>query len=331
MPVKISDIASAAGVSTATVSRVLNGNKKVHPSTVKKVLRLADAMGYHPHIYAQGLASKKKNRISMLIPVVSNYFVSEILSGVQDSLQNEHFELTVVNINNQEDTFKQASNIIKKRFSDGYLLISLHLQNQQYRKLRGYDVPLCLVDDSSEFCDSVSFNNTNGSYLATKYFLDNRCKRIAFLLANPEAVPISERLNGYKKALSDYDIAFDESLVKTGNDMDRDGFNEKNGYQAMRKILDLSPLPDACVCTSDTKAIGALKAMKEKDKVIPIIGFDNLSVAKYIGLSSVCQPMYKMGFKATKQLLSRVKNPDQEVTSDLYQPEIMLRSSSVFS
>jgi len=260
VPVKLIDIANAAGVSTATVSRVLNGNKKVHPDTIKKVLRIANAMGYHPHVYAQGLASKKKNRISMLIPVMSNYFISEILRGVQDSLEDEDYELNIVNINNKADTYTQVENIIKKRWSEGYLLISLHLNEDQYLQLKRFEVPLCLVDDSSELYDSVRFNNTKGAYLATKYFLENSCKRIAFLLANPEATPIKERLNGYKKALIEYGIEFDETLVHTGNDMDRDGFNEKNGYQAMLKILALDPLPDACFCTSDTKAIGALKA-----------------------------------------------------------------------
>jgi LacI family transcriptional regulator len=328
VPVKISDIAKAAGVSTATVSRVLNGNKKVNPDTINKVLRIADAMGYHPHVYAQGLASKKKNRISMLIPVMSNYFITEILRGVQDSLKGEEFELNIVNINNQEDIFAQVSSIIKKRFSDGYLLISLHLKKQEYRKLKRYEVPLCLVDDSSEFYDSVHFNNMEGAYLATKYFLNNGRKRIAFLLANPDATPIYERLKGYKQALSEYGIDFDPSLVQTGNNLDRDGFNEKNGYQAMQKILKLDPLPDACFCTSDTKAVGALKAMRENKIRIPIIGFDDLSVSHYIGLSSIFQPMYNMGFKATKKLISRVKKPNQDISHDLYQPKLMLRCSS---
>lgn len=330
MPVKLVDIAKAAGVSIATVSRVLNGNKQVKPQTIKTVLRIADAMGYHPHIYAQGLASKKKNRISVLIPVLSNYFITEILKGVQDSLLEEEYELNIVNISNREDTFSQVESIIKKRWSEGYILMSLHLSENQYQCLKKYDVPLCLVDDSSEFYDSVCFNNMKGSYLATKYFLDNSCKRIAFILANPDARPIKERLYGYKKALSEYDVPFDESLIFSGNDMDRDGFNERNGYQAMLKILNTNPLPDACFCTSDTKAFGAFKAMKETGRMIPVIGFDNLSVSKYIGLSSVYQPVYDMGFRATKKLISRMNHPCLKVSSEMYHPELLIRDSSCF-
>lgn len=328
MPVKLIDIAKAAGVSTATVSRVLNGNEKVNPDTIKNVLRIAESMGYHPHVYAQGLASKKKNRISMLIPVMSNYFITEILRGVQDSLHDEDFELNIVNINSRTDIFEQVENIVKKRWSDGHILISLHLTEDEHKKLKRFEVPICLVDDFSDIYDSVRFNNPKGSYLATKYFLDRSCKRIAFLSANPIAIPVKERLEGYKKALSEYGEEFNEALVVTGDDMDRDGFTEKHGYQAMLKILDLSPLPDSCVCTSDTKAIGALKAMREKETDIPIIGFDNLSVAQYIGLSSVNQPMYDMGFRATRKLLVRMNNPDLKLSSELYHPELMLRSSS---
>jgi LacI family transcriptional regulator len=330
VPVKLVDIAKAAGVSTATVSRVLNGNKQVNSDTIKNVLRIADAMGYHPHVYAQGLASKKKNRISMLIPVMSNYFITEILRGVQDSLQDEEYELNIVNINNRADTFTQVENIIKRRWSEGYILISLHMSEDQYKQLKKIDVPLCLVDDSSELYDSVCFNNRKGAYIATKHFLENSCKRIAFILANPEATPIKERLKGYKQALSEYGIPFDESLVHTGSDMDRDGFNEKNGYQAMLKILDMDPLPDACFCASDTKAFGAYKAMKERGIEIPIIGFDNLSVAQYIGLSSVYQPMYDMGYRATKKLISRIDHPCLKVSSELYHPELLIRESSGF-
>lgn len=328
MPVKLIDIAKAAGVSTATVSRVLSGNKKVNPDTIKNVLRIAEEMGYHPHVYAQGLASKKKNRISMLIPVMSNYFITEILRGVQNSLHNEDFELNIVNINSHTDSYSQVENIIKKRWSEGCLLISLHLSKDELKKLKRYEVPICLVDDFSEMYDSVRFNNIKGGYMATKYFLDRSCKRVAFLSANPEAIPVIERLNGYRQALAEYGKEFDESLVVTGEDMDRDGFTERNGYQAMLKIMDLIPRPDACFCTSDTKAIGALKAMREKETEIPLIGFDNLSVAKYIGLSSVHQPMYDMGFRATKKLISRLNKPDLKISSELYHPELMLRSSS---
>ena len=328
MPVKLIDIAKAAGVSTATVSRVLNGNKRVNPDTIKNVLRIADEMEYHPHVYAQGLASKKKNRLSMLIPVMSNYFITEILRGVQDSLKDEDFELNIVNINSRSDIFKQVENIIKKRWSEGYILISLHLSQNQHKKLKRFEIPICLVDDFSNLYDSVRFDNTKGAYMATKFFLDRGCERIAFMSANPDAIPVIERLNGYKQALSEYGKEFDESLVVTGNDMDRDGFNERNGYQAMLKILDLKPQPDACFCTSDTKAIGALKTMREREVELPIIGFDNLSVAQFIGLSSVYQPMYDMGFRATRKLLTRLKNPDLKISSELYHPELIHRSSS---
>jgi len=144
----IYDIAKAAEVSIATVSRVFNRSGTVKESTRKKVLNIADEMGYHPQAYAQGLASKKKNNIMMLVPVMSNYFFTEILKGTQDILSNENIELNIVNINQEKGAFKQVEQIIKRQWADGYLFVSLHLDDSDLKKLRRYNavgrrLPVC--------------------------------------------------------------------------------------------------------------------------------------------------------------------------------------------
>jgi LacI family transcriptional regulator len=167
-----------------------------------------------------------------------------------------------------------------------------------------------------------------GSYLATDYFINKGFRRIAYLSALPDSVPVKERLNGYQNALADAGIKFDKDLVKSGDDMSRDGFTEKSGYQAMEKILTLDPLPEACVCASDIKAIGALKATNETGLHIPLIGYDDLTIAEYIGLSTVHQPIYKMGAEATESLIKRINNPKEKPTTLVYKPELVIRSSS---
>ena len=324
----IYDIAKAAGVSIATVSRVFNQAENVKPQTRNKVLKVAEEMGYHPHVYAQGLASKKKNRIVMLAPVMSNYFFTEVLRGIQDSLAEENFELNIVNIGRKEDAFKQVSETLKKRWAEGYLLVSLHFSDKELKTLKRYNVPLCLVDDYSNLFDSVSFNNKEGAYLATKYLISKNYERIAVLSADASSIPIRERILGYKRALSENDIPFDESLIVTGDSMERDGFTELSGYQAMKKILKMNPVPDAVFCTSDTKAVGANKALREMKIDMPLISFDNLTIAEYIDLSTVNQPMYDMGFRATNKLIQRLHNPDLRISNEVHHPELVLRSSS---
>jgi LacI family transcriptional regulator len=110
--------------------------------------------------------------------------------------------------------------------------------------------------------------------------------------------------------------------------MYRDGFSEQNGYEAMKKLLELADRPDACFCTSDTQAVGALKAMKEKQVHIPIIGYDDITISNFIGLSTIRQPMYDMGTFATQRLMYRMQNPEAEFSHKIFAPELILRSST---
>jgi LacI family transcriptional regulator len=110
--------------------------------------------------------------------------------------------------------------------------------------------------------------------------------------------------------------------------MYRDGFSEQNGYEAMKRLLELPNPPQACLCTSDIQAVGALKAMEEKDMKIPIIGYDDITISNYIGLSTIRQPMYDMGTLATKKLMERMKNGEAEPESKVFAPELILRSST---
>lgn len=285
-------------------------------------------MGYQPHVYAQGLASKQKNRIMMLAPVMSNYFLTEILRGIQDCLASYEFELNIVNINQDSKPIFQVENVIKKSWAEGYLLASLHLNENELESLKRYNTPISLLDDYCEHFDSVSFDNIEGAFQATDYLISRGHKNVVLLSAHPDAIPIKERVEGYKKALKKNRLPFKASNVLTGDNMERDGFNEMNGYEAMRKILSMNPLPDAVFCTSDIKAVGAQKAMRENRIQLPIISFDNLSIAEYIGLSTVSQPMYTMGKEATKMLIKRIRNKDAKPIHKMYKPKLIARCSS---
>jgi len=324
----IYDIAEAAGVSIATVSRVFNKKGRVKKETSQRVLAVADELGYHPQVFAQGLARKKKNSIMMFMPIMSNHFFMEILGAIQDKLTNKNIELNIVHISPEEDAFSQVEYQLKRQWADGYLFVSLHFDSDQWKVFKKFEVPISVIDDFNPHFDSVAVDNVKGSYLATEYFINKGFRRISKLTAFPNAVPVQDRLKGYKTALVDYNIPFEQSLVKRGNDMSRDGFTERSGYQAMKKILSIEPVPDACVCASDIKAIGAIKAMNELGIRIPIISYDNLTLAEYIGLSTVHQPIQEMGVKATQSLIERIDNPDAKPTKTIYDPKLVIRSSS---
>lgn len=325
----IYDIAKKAGVSIATVSRVMNKSEGIADKTREKVLKVADELGYHPQAYAQGLARKKKNIIMVVVPVLSNYFFMEVLGGIQDEISNHNYDLNIFNLQgNGGDMFPQVENIIKRQLADGYLFISTHMNREQLEKLQKYDAPIALIDESFPGMDSVSVDNEDGTEKAMRYFLDNGLTRIAMISGMKSSKPADQRIKGYKKALKNAGVEVDEQLIVTGASMYRDGFSEQNGYEAMKRLLELPDPPEACFCASDIQAVGAMKAMKEKGIQIPIIGYDDITISNYIGLSTIRQPMYDMGTLATQKLIERMKNGALQPTQKVFAPELILRSST---
>lgn len=325
----IYDIAKKAGVSIATVSRVVNKQEGIADKTREKVLAVADELGYHPQAYAQGLARKKKHIITVVVPVLSNYFFMEVLAGIQDEMSASPYDLNIFNVNgNGETMFSQVETLIKRQWADGYLFISTHLKDENLKKLKRYDLPITLVDESHPDFDSVSVNNQEGIQQAMDYFIDRGWTRIAMITALKTSKPGQQRIKGYKKALREAGVMVDDSLIVTGDSMYRDGFSEENGYQAMKKLLAMDEHPEACFCTSDIQAVGALKAMKEAGVHIPIIGYDDITISDYIGLSTIRQPMYEMGAYATRRLLEHMQEEKQHPVQKEYAPELVIRSST---
>ncbi|RNC85779.1 MAG: LacI family transcriptional regulator [Balneola sp.] len=325
----IYDIAEQAGVSIATVSRVFNHSSNVSESTRQKVMAVAEKVGYHPQAYAQGLASKKSNTIMVVVPVISNYFFMEVLGGIQDKLGELGYELNIFNVTADDHLFDQVEHVLKRRWAEGYLFISIHLNDDQWKQLTKYNVPITLVDEHFEGFDSVSVDNVQGAYRATKCLLDKGFRRVAMLSALKSSKPIRDRLLGYSKALTERGLEFCEELVISGDSTYRDGFTERGGYEAMTKMLAMDNMPDACFCASDIQAVGALKAMKDTGKSIPIIGYDDIELSEYIGLSTIRQPMRDMGFYATQNLIERMKNKDKAISQTIYSPELIHRSSTI--
>ncbi|MEX0721894.1 MAG: LacI family DNA-binding transcriptional regulator [Balneolaceae bacterium] len=328
MAATIYDIAKKAGVSIATVSRVFNNSANVSEQARKKVLDVADAVGYHPHAFAQGLASKKTNTVMVVVPVISNYFFMEVLGGIQDKLSELNYELSIFNISPNKDINEQVEHVLKRRLAEGYLFISIHLDEKDWGQLIKYDVPITLVDEHFEGFDSVSVDNAQGAYRAAKSLFEAGFERVAMLSALDTSKPIRDRLKGYKKALSEFKKPFNENLVVKGDTMYRDGFTERAGYEAMIKILTMEPNAEACFCASDIQAVGALKAMQDTGKYIPIIGYDDIELAEYMGLSTIRQPMRDMGFFATQNLIDRMNNPEKPISQTIYTPELITRSST---
>ena len=328
MSVTIYDIAKEAGVSIATVSRVFNNSNNVSEKARTNILSIAKRMGYHPQAMAQGLARKKSKLISVVVPVISNHFFMEVLEGIQDEIAKTDYDLNIYNIKLSDDIFEQVENSIKRGMAEGYLIISVHLLAKQWKALKKLDAPITVIDEYSAEFDSISVNSVLGGQLATEYLLEQGYRRIAMISADTDSKPAFERFTGYKKALEERDIPVDPALIINGSDPDRDGFTERNGYEAMRNVLKLNPLPDACFCNSDVQAIGAAKAMQDLNTYIPLIGFDDIQFSDFFGLSTMRQPMRQMGKLAVHKLINRINAPETEISNTVFSPELVLREST---
>lgn len=328
MAVTIYDIAREAEVSIATVSRVFNNNPNVSEKARERVLNVAKEMGYHPQAMAQGLARKKTKLITAIVPVLSNYFLTEVLDGVQDGMSNADFDLNIYNVRSSDNISGQVEHLLKRGMAEGYLIISIHMPEKKWRQFGNYKLPIVLIDEYSSLFDSISVDSVEGAYNATEFLIRSGHQRIAMISAFKGSKPVSDRILGYRRALEDHGLIVDENLIYSGDDMDRDGFTERNGYEAMLKLLKADYLPDACFCNSDIQALGAIKAMQDAHTMIPLIGFDDIRFSEILGLTTMKQPMYEMGKLAIEKLLNRLTSPDSEVSHTVFSPEMIVRSSS---
>ncbi|MCH8496378.1 MAG: LacI family transcriptional regulator [Balneolales bacterium] len=329
MSATIYDIAREAGGSIATVSRVFNKANNVSPKTRDKVLAIAHNAGYHPYAMAQGLARKKSKLITVIVPVISNHFFMEVLAGIQDKIADEDYDLNIYNVRISDDLDQQVEYLIKRGVADGYLLISIHLNDQQWSRIKKLHNNITLIDEYHTDFDSVSVDSVEGAYLATSHLINQGYDRIAMITALENSKPAQDRIKGYSRALQDAGRIVDNSLIFSGVHYSRDGFTERNGYEAMSQVLDMEVRPDACFASSDIQAMGALKAMNDKGITIPIMGFDDLRFSEFLGLSSMKQPMYDMGWLALEKLLERMDEDSADVSHTIFSPELVVRSSSV--
>lgn len=325
----IYDIAREAGVSIATVSRVFNRRTNVSEATRRKVMRVAESVGYQPQGYAQGLASRKKNIIMAVVPVMSNYFFMQVLAGIQDTVANTEYELHIYNVRPDEERIEQVKRLLGRRWADGYIFISVHLQDKGWHQIHTDDIPMVLIDDGNPAYDYFRVNNFEGAAKATQYFIEAGLENIAMITAGTASIPAVERLEGYRKTMNEAGLDVDESLIVTGDTMYRDGYNEQNGYEAMEKLLAQNSLPDAVVCASDIQAIGALASMRKHKLRIPTIGYDDIELSKYLGISTMRQPMKEMGTNAVRTVLNKLDNVNgNECIQRMYVPDLVLRDST---
>ncbi len=326
----IRDVASHAGVSVATVSRVINNSPhKVHRATRQRVLRTVSRLGYHPNIVAQGLRRGTSRSIALIVPDISNPFFPAIARGVEDVARRHGYALLLGNTDGDAEREHAYLDILRKRWVDGVLFASAGGDDRHLRALRADGVPAVLIarDAADGAIDTVVVDSFAGMRLATSHLLRLGHRRIAYI-GGPHALSVArERRRGYRQALCDFNVRPDPSLIVAGD------FRVDGGRAAVRRLLARRRAFTAVVAANDLTAIGALEALRAAGRRIPddvaVVGFDDIPFAAFVDppLTTVAQPTYRLGALAMERLLALMNGEAVTARRIVLAPQLVVRRS----
>ncbi|MEQ2527048.1 catabolite control protein A [Bacillaceae bacterium CLA-AA-H227] len=331
MNITIYDVAREANVSMATVSRVVNGNPNVKPATRKKVLEVISRLGYRPNAVARGLASKKTTTVGVIIPDISSTFYAELARGIEDIATMYKYNIILSNSDQNKDKELHLLNTMLGKQVDGIVFMGGNISQEHVEEFEKSPVPIVLAGSVEETgqVPSVNIDYEQATYDAITSFIEKGHKEIAFVIG-PLHEPMNEKnkLNGYKRALSEAGIEYKEDLVVEGD------YTYDSGIEAFDKLAELDNKPTAIFVGADEMALGVVHGAQDKGFAIPedfeVISSDNTRLAVMVRpqLTAVVQPLYDIGAVAMR-LLTKLMNKETVSEQTVLLPHrIELRNST---
>jgi len=324
------DVARRAGVAVSTVSHVINETRFVRQETRARVLAAIEELGYQRNSVARSLRRKKTHTIGLVIPDNANPFFAEVARGIED-VSYAH-DYSVILCNSDRDLRKELSyvNILVEKQVDGIILVSAGVSTEHIVALQERQKPVVVVDREipDVNVDSVLTDNWGGGYEAVCYLIDFGHRRIGCISGPSELAPSAERVGGYKAALSNNGLEWEDNLIVRGD------FQSASGYHAIEVLLSLPEPPTAIFACNDLMAIGAMARAIELGYRIPedlsVIGFDDIALASFANprLTTVVQPKYQMGTLAAEILLQRIGNRSFATRREVLSTELVVRNST---
>lgn len=311
MRITINEVAVKAGVSTATVSRVLNGQIGYSEKTKEKVLKAMKELNYSPNAMARGLASKTTSTIGVLVPYIPTMISSIILNGLETAAGDKGYSVIISNTGKDGERTTKSLELMSEKRVDGVVIISEAIKDEYYRTLENMKIPSVLVSTMSykHPIPYVKVDDKQAAYSATQYLIEAGHKKIAMISGyEDDLIAGKSRLEGYINALKDFGIEINHNIIKYGD------FSYKSGINCMEELIDEGKNKFTAVfAASDDMAVGALKAAYINNIKIPedisIIGYDNTQVSEMAipSLTVVAQPFEEMGHKASEKLISMIE------------------------
>ena len=326
----LKDIAKAAGVSAMSVSKALNNKQGISEETRKRILKAAEELHYTQNMVAKSLRTEETLTIGVVLSDSSEMVTSRILRGISDMAKENHYSVIIANTDHSEETEKQAVETLINKRIDGLIMVAPIGNSTDYMNwLENFRIPLVLLMRHSQHqsVDTVINDNFLGGYLLVEHLAQQKCRSFAFLpLVNSQAG--RERIAGYSQALGQLKIDFETCpTVYVPPFID-------DGYLGAKKLLESGARFDALVCGCDTIAIGAMSALLEAGVSIPkdvcVTGYDGIELTSYlmVPLTTMVQPLYKMGRQGTEILLDRIKYPSIPVRKIILKSELLVQRST---
>lgn len=330
MAVTIEDVAKRAGVSAATVSRVINKSAFVRLETQERVREAIKELDYYLNVFARGLSRNKANIIGLIFPpspqLASASFYKEILYGITTTANAGGYNI-LLNVEQSGDLKKDYSRLFVQRQVDGLIIVAMPPHLLAKAGIEGNKMPLVLLNTVLKKASFVDVDNVRGGFEATRHLVNLGHRSIGFINGVAASSNARDRFKGYRQALEEYNIPFKKSLVAAGD------FNLYKGYEAMKSLLDINNPPSAVFCANDLMAIGAIQAVIERGLSVPedvaMVGFDDIDAANYITppLTTVRQPIFELGKTAVESLLTLINEQPEKPVQKILKVNLIVRES----
>lgn len=325
----IVDVAREAGVSTATVSRMLNNSPRVLPETRERILEAIQKLGYVPNRLAQQFRTQETGNILVLVPELGNTFYYEIIAGIESVAEQNHYHVLIAEIHDDERTENYFFDCLAQKQVEGIITFSAKLAPERLEALSSQFpiVVACRYYDGMSL-PNVTIDNEKAARDMTNYLLNLGHKRICCLAGNTKILLYQDRLNGYLEAMRQRGIEMDPALIME-SDPDIQG-----GYHAMEQLMNNGAKFTAAVCCGDTLAIGAIKALRDLNLDVPkdiaVTGFDDIELSSLYSpsISTVRQPKQQIGIRSMEKLLDLISGKTLAKRQEVLNYEIVIREST---
>ncbi|MCS0437073.1 substrate-binding domain-containing protein [Vibrio diabolicus] len=325
------DIAKLAGVSTSTVSHVINKTRFVSEEISERVNNAAKELNYYaPSALARSLKVNRTKTIGMLVTTSTNPFFGEVVKGVERSCYHKGYSLILCNTEGDNERMRQSINTLLQKRVDGLILMCSSLEGERIDVFERYpDIPVVVMDWGPMLftSDKIQDNSLRGGYLAAKYLIDCGHTEIGCITGPLIKHQAQMRYEGYKRAMNEAGLEFNANWIIESD------FECEGGYQAFMKMAQRGILPSSIFVSNDMMAMGVINAANELNIKVPeqisIIGYDDIHIAKFMSpsLTTIHQPKYRLGQAAVETLVRKLDDKSTEAQVVQLEPTLVERKS----